>query len=150
MSVESNGQLNDLLVLLHRSLVQYLATAWPWSAPGSGALEGSVLSLMERQQADAGKLAALLTQRRHLVDFGLFPADFTRWNFISLEYLYTFLCEQQHILVQRLEQSVELFKEDPSGQQLIREIAQSQRKGLDQLWNIEPPGESSHSTRGKP
>ncbi|SFI17299.1 hypothetical protein [Planctomicrobium piriforme] len=142
-AASSNALLNDLLVELHRSLVQYVLEAWLWSAPQAAPLKGAVLSLSERQRQDAGKIVALLQDRAHSLDFGQYDHDFPRMNYVAIEFLFAQLCDNQNSLVQKLEQSLPKLKTDPEAHALIVEILKSQRSGLEKLWSVDLPGGSA-------
>lgn len=144
--VEINSLLNSLLVSLHRSLAQYVLDAWLWSTSDDGKLKGAILSLVERQREDVGKIADLLIKRRHPINFGNYPVEWTRVNYLAIEYLYSYLCDQQHLLVQQFEQAISKLNEDQDARVLVQEVLQSQKTGLNQLWNVELPGDPDHIT----
>jgi len=141
----ANELLNELLIRLHRSLVQYVLDAWLWSTPEAVPLKGALLTLLERQREDVGLLANLLTQRRHAIDFGTYPMEFTRVNYLAVEFLFSKLCDHQHSLVKSFEQAVGNLDDDPQGKEIVQVIAKSQKKGLDQLWNVDLPGSGSET-----
>jgi hypothetical protein len=137
----SNALLNDLLVELHRSLVQYAAESWLWSTEQAGELRGAVLSLAERQRQDAGMLVHFLMAREQIVDFGVYPAEFTRLHYVSLEYLYQRILESQRTLTEIFAAgAAQLHSTDPQAAELIMEIERSEREGLEKLTSVEVPG----------
>ncbi len=139
MTAEANARLNDMLVELHRSLVQYILEAWPWTGNEQSELKAAILGLAERQQQDAGKIARLLMERHHSVNYGTYPDDFSYLNYVSLEYLSARLRDQQQQLIDHLQGSLSRLDADPAGRELIAEIVRSQKKGLDSLWRADLP-----------
>lgn len=136
----TDSLLNDLLVEIHRSLVQYAAEAWPWSTDQASDLQGAVLSVAERQRQDVGRLVHFLMDRSAHVDFGLYPPEFTSLHYVAIEYLYGQLIENQRSLVRLLDHSIGNLSTDPDAQRLVSQIAISQREGLQKLLSVEVPG----------
>lgn len=133
-----NELLNDLLVAIYRSLVQYADEVSPWASDKAAQLQQEVTALALRQRADVGRLTELLTARDEAVDFSFFPHEFTSLHFVSLDYLAGRLVECQRQLVQRLESSADQLAADPQAQALVQKIAASQREGLVQLLAAVP------------
>jgi len=132
MSEASAPLLNDLLVELHRSLVQYVLEAWPWTEGSSEQVRGAVFTLGERQRQDAGELVKTLHALRYPIDFGMYPARFSRFHYVALDFLLNSLVEHQQALVQVFEKSVPLLPDGPL-KFLGNQIARSQRDGLTAL-----------------
>lgn len=133
----TNRQLNELLVDLHRSLIQYVLEAWLWSTPEAKELKGVVLSLAERQRQDAGKIATLLMNRHVVIDFGTYPSDFTRFNYVAVEFLYENLCLHQNTILQTLENALPDLKADSVAHDLINDILVSQKLGTEKLLSAQ-------------
>ena len=144
MSTEStNRRLNDLLIELHRSLVQYTAEAWPWSQDENSDLQAAVLNIAERQRQDVGRLAKFLNNRRHRIDFGVYPHQYTSLHYVAIAYLQSQLIESQRSLTDLFESAVSLLDDDPEARELVAEIAASERQGLEKLAAVETPGGAS-------
>ncbi len=144
--VEINDLLNSLLVSLHRSLSQYVLEAWLWSTPEDGNLKGAILSLAERQREDVGKIAQLLIKRRHPIHFGNYSQEWARVNYLAIEYLHSYLCDQQHSVVQQFEQAIPKLNDDQEARALVQDVLHSEKTGLNQLWNVDIPGAPEHIT----
>jgi hypothetical protein len=137
----SNAILNDLLVELHRSLVQYAAESWLWSTEQAGELRAAVLSLAERQRQDTSRLVYFLMGRGHIIDFGMYPFEYTSLHYVALEYLYQQLLENQRALTEMAEScDLQLQANDPHAAGLVRDIARSEREGLERLAATDVPG----------
>ena len=58
-TVQQNQTLNDLLIDVCRSLLQYAVDAWPWAGPDTETGRLAVLRLAKGQSAHAARLADL-------------------------------------------------------------------------------------------
>lgn len=134
-----NDVLNDLLVQIHRSLVQYVHEAWPWKHNGDEAVLAVINELAKAQQEDSRSLFQFLLDRDERPDLGVYPTDYTSLHFVSLDYLYPLIVEGQKELVEQIEAAVPVCGCDPSVCGLIERIAASQREGLAKLQNVTPP-----------
>ena len=77
--------LNNVLIQMARSFLQYVAESSPWVSYDTASLESQVLVLAARQRQDVAELATLLTSREHFIDFGSFPTEYTDQQFLSLQ-----------------------------------------------------------------
>ena len=77
--------LNNALIQMARSFLQYVAESWPWVSTESASVESQVRVLAARQRQDVSQLAALLVRREHFIDFGSFPTEYTDQQFLSLQ-----------------------------------------------------------------
>jgi len=77
--------LNNLLIQMARSFLQYISESSPWVAGDAVSDEAQVLVLAARQRQDVADIAALLDQREHYIDFGAFPTEYTDQQFLSLQ-----------------------------------------------------------------
>jgi hypothetical protein len=88
MTCQDNERLlNNVLIQLARSFLQYVAEASPWVSRDASSLEAQVLVLAARQRQDVAAIAALLNQREHAIDFGSFPTEYTDQQFLALDSL---------------------------------------------------------------
>ncbi len=95
VDVEHNAKLNQLLIDIGRSLLQYVGHCSSWSSRSQAGLEQEFAKLVEIQQQHVGQISALLTDRRWTIDFGGFPASFTDLHFLSLKYLLKLILKNQ-------------------------------------------------------
>jgi hypothetical protein len=140
----SSALLNDLLVALHRSLVQFATEVSPWASDADAALIAEVKDLAARQQEDVGRLVTLLNNREEAIDFGHYPHAFTSLHFVAVSFLSRRLLAEQRELVRRLESAVDELADDPEAQQLVQGIAASQREGLVRLLSVIPQQSGSN------
>jgi len=126
VAIAHNAKLNDLVIDLGRSLLQYAAEGSAWTADHMA--EQRLADCAAAQQADVGRLVHFLVDRGWPVDLGTYPTDFTDLQFLSLEFLLPKLRENQRRLVDELDEAVHTCVDDPEAVALLREIAQSERR----------------------
>ncbi len=93
--------LNNVLIGMARSFLQYVAESWPWVSLEAASIEEQVRVIAARQRQDVSEIVELLLDREHAIDFGSFPTEYTDLHFISLQSLMELLksshqrvCEQ--------------------------------------------------------
>ena len=69
--MEQNELLNDVLIVICRSLLQYAGQAWPWSSDGADALQNAVNELIADQGTRVEILSSFLDSRGYIIDFGV-------------------------------------------------------------------------------
>lgn len=124
-AIAHNAKLNELVVDLGRSLLQYTAESSPWAK--SGALADEVHRLASRQRESVGRLVELLTQRGCIVDFGVYPTDYGDLHFLGCNYFLPKLRESQDALVAELDEAVHTCVDDVEAVTLLREILDEER-----------------------
>lgn len=123
-----NSLLNQLLINLCRSLLQYAGEAWPWIRLEDTWEREKVEELVARQQRGIGRLAELLAERDWPVDFGSYPTEYSDLNYIALDYLIEQLIANEEALIADLEETIRTCAEDPEAVQLLNEILDEQRQ----------------------
>lgn len=124
-AITHDAKLNDLLVDLGRSLLQYADESWPWS-PGA-AQEREVRELAAQQREHVLSLAELLDARNWTVDFGGYPTDYTDLHFLSLGFFLPRLAEAQSAVVAELDEAVHRCADDAEAVELLRQILAGER-----------------------
>jgi hypothetical protein len=79
--------LNNVLIQMSCSFLQYVSESWPWVSTEEGSIESQVRVLAARQRQDVAEIVTLLTEREHFIDFGSFPTEYTDQQFLSLQAL---------------------------------------------------------------
>ena len=134
--VQHNGKLNQLLIDLGRSLLQYVGQCSSWSGQNHPEVEQEFGKLVAEQEQHVGRLAELLMQRHWTIDFGGFPATYTDLHFLSLKFLLKQIVRNQKAIVSELEEAVHTCVDDPEATNLINEILRSERKITEQLESL--------------
>jgi hypothetical protein len=94
--------INEALIGLSRSFLQYVAESWPWVDETDRTIEEQMQVLAERQRQDVSDLVQLLLARDWSIDFGTFPTEYTDLHFISLSTLFERLENGQQKIAGRL------------------------------------------------
>lgn len=133
-------RLNDLLINLGRSLLQYAGEAWPWSAARDGGdLRATVDRLRGMQGESVRALAELLAGEGHPVDFGVFPDEYTSLHYVSLRYLIEQLvANEQAIAAECRAVAAELEPRSPA-RELVDEIVRREEAILGELQSLREP-----------
>ena len=140
VNVHHNAKLNQLLIDIGRSLLQYVGHSSAWSSRAQAILEQEFPKLVAIQQEHVGQLSALLTERRWTIDFGGFPASFTDLHFLSLKYLSKLILKNQATLIAELDEASHTSVDDPEAAVLIAEILQSEKQITDRLRELTANG----------
>ncbi len=105
-SNDTNILINGLLVEIHRSLLQYTAEAAPWSPDADAELLAQVMELAAKQDSSVEAIVNFLQSRKVLIDFGVYPQEYTSLHFVSLEYLLARLKESEQTLLLELKKAL--------------------------------------------
>jgi hypothetical protein len=138
-NVQHNAKLNQLMIDIGRSLLQYVGHCSSWTSRSETAIADEFRSLVETQQHHVAELAELLTERRWTVDYGGFPATFTDLHFLSLKYLMKIIVVNQRAVLTELEEASHICVDDPEAAALIEEILGSERQITDRLSSLSKP-----------
>ena len=131
--------LNNVLIQMARSFLQYVAESWPWVSSDAVSVESQVRVLAARQRQDVAELAALLTRREHFIDFGTFPTEYTDQQFLSLETLIGRVRASHQLVCSRLANTVTSLRTagDAVGSELLGTLESHERDILKALVEIE-------------
>jgi hypothetical protein len=139
MTGPETHQLQAILRRESRSLLQYIAEAYPWTSAGG---EPAIATLREMIRAEAAALTALgqfLVRRRIPLPYlGAFPGSFTTCNFIALEHLLPRLVEVQRRLVAELEADLPRIT-DAGARAQVGQLLAVKRKTLSALEQMQAP-----------
>jgi hypothetical protein len=133
--MQQNEVLNQVLVVMGRSLLQYSADAWPWIGSGSSAARAAVELLTAEQSGRVRQLAELLNGRGWTIDFGVFP-DFTGLHFLSLDFVLPRLVENERAVGREIETAIPKCAGDAEGAALLQEILPAERAVLARLEEL--------------
>jgi hypothetical protein len=125
-----------LVRLLHTqwySLPAYLRGASPWAHPGAERVIGTFGHIAADQQALGARIAAHLVRQYEVAPRGGFPARFTAFNDLSIDYLIGMLIEQQRATIGVIEACAGELRGDPAGRALAEEALGAARGHLESL-----------------
>lgn len=134
--ITHDAKLNDLLVDLHYSLLQYVAETSPWSQqPAAAAV---VETLAAQQQRHVARLVDLLRTRNWSIDFGTYPSEYTDLQYLSVEFFLPRLIAAQLAVVTELDEAVHTCIDDAVAVTLLRDILVGEQEILTQLQQLQP------------
>lgn len=131
--------LNNALIQMARSFLQYVSESSPWVSVDSASVGAQVEVLAARQRQDVGEIVSLLTAREHFIDFGSFPTEYTDQQFISLKALMGRLKASQQLICDRLKGAAVSLRTaaDTDGTDLLTTVESHERDILRALNEIE-------------
>ena len=134
--IQHNAKLNQLVVDLGRSLLQFVGEVSPWTPANAAATRDAVARLVSQQQRDVTRLTDLLVARGCPIDFGMYPADFTDLHFVSLKSLLPRVIASQEALVAELDEAAHTCIDDPEAVMILGEVLSSERAGTEELKTL--------------
>ena len=136
MARTANEALNQVLIDLDKSLLSYVAEAWPWTSNGDAAVQANVNELVVRRRENVGRLADLLTRREWPVDFGTYPTEYTDLHYVALDYLLSQLVQDQKRVTAGIERALSAATGDDAAKPLLEEILNDERDTLARLQKL--------------
>lgn len=132
----NNRRLNELLIDLRNSLLQYVGESSPWTEYGEHASRAVLERLIALQQEDANRLADLLAERGHTTDFGIYPPEYTDLHYVALDYLLGQMIQNQKELVNEVEAAGEACSSDAEASAALFGIRERERGILQELQQL--------------
>jgi len=135
-AIQHNSRLNEFVVAIGHSLLQYADECWPWVNTTDADAHVVIHRLAALQRQEVATLVELLMQRERIIDFGTFPTDYTDLQFLSLDYLLARIIAGEQILVADLDEAVHACVDDAAAADVLRELLTTQRKILERLESL--------------
>ena len=132
----TSSLINELLIQMHRSLLQYSAESWPWASSADGSVQQQVMELAGQQEQAVKKMVDVLASRQYRIDFGVYPHAYTSLHFVSLEYFLGRLKESENALLSDLNAVSSQFTGDPEGAELAQSVIATQQQVVEGLKNL--------------
>lgn len=131
--------LNDLLIQMGRSFLQYVSECSLWVATEAASDEAQILTLAARQRQDVAELAALLNARECYIDFGSFPTEYTDQQFLSLRSSMHGLKRSHELVCNRITAAAETLRKagDSEAAELLAAIEIHERDILRAMNEVE-------------
>lgn len=129
----SNERLNDLLIDVGRSLLQYTSEAWPWASSEDEQMREKIERMAAEQRDVVAALADLLSDRGHAIDFGTYPTDYTSLHYVAIDFLLSQLIANQRTVLAECEAVERAAAEDDQARALLQDIVLSERRHLKEL-----------------
>ena len=131
----SNAKLNDMVINLGRSLLQYLNESWLWTTDESAAQ--TIQEMAARQKEHTAALVNLLESMDHDVDHGTYPTEYTDLHYLSLDFVIGQLINNQESIVSSLK-SIHRSALSSEGGDLIDRIQSGEQAILESLQALTP------------
>ena len=131
-----SSQLNDLLIQIGRSLLQYVGECWPWASSHDSETRSTLEQLAAEQQESVAALAELLTACGQYIDFGTYPTSYTSLHYVDVQYLLSQLVKNQEEIVRECDSVSGAVGSDPTAGSLVKEVAVAERRHLDELRKL--------------
>ncbi|MCA9083060.1 MAG: hypothetical protein KDA81_03350 [Planctomycetaceae bacterium] len=106
MGGQSESVVNNVLIQMARSFLQYVSESSPWVRLEAVSIGEQLNILAARQRQDVADLAEFLAQREYFIDFGSFPTEYTDLQFLSLNSLFERLHHSQALICDLIDRSV--------------------------------------------
>ncbi len=129
-------QLNDLLIQIGRSFLQYVGESWPWASLSSNETRQTLERLAAEQQQSVAALARVLTEAGQYIDFGTYPTSYTSLHYVDVNYLLDQLVQNQESIVKACESTARTAASEPMTSSLLQEIVVVERRHLDELRKL--------------
>ncbi|MBI3465991.1 MAG: hypothetical protein HY000_23500 [Planctomycetes bacterium] len=133
---DSIAILNRLLTLHCRSLPMYLADARPHVGAGEEPARQTLAQIVRDQQALSQRIAALILDRRGMLDTGGFPMEFTDTHMLDLEFLVRELIRHQRQDIAAIERCIAVLGADREARELAEECLGTAKGHLESLEEL--------------
>ena len=131
-----HAELNQLLIHLGRSLLQYVGESWPWTDSHSNVEQRKLNELVARQQQFIERLAELLVRRDWAIDFGAYPTEYTDLHYVALDYLLDLLILDQEALLADVDRTISVCGDDPEAVRLLGDLRTELQHDLKELRDL--------------
>lgn len=131
-----SSQLNDLLIQIGRSFLQYVDESWPWASTAEQETRKTLEDLAASQRESVGALARLLNESGEYIDFGTYPTVYTSLHYVDVDYLLDQLVQNQELIVKACESTATAVQSDSVSANLVRDIAVAEQRRLDELRKL--------------
>jgi hypothetical protein len=136
IDAQSRDLLQDIVRRESRSVLTYVADAYPWTTARDSRAVDALRKLLAEE---AGAVAALgrFLFRRHVpvASLGSYPSSFTTMNFLALEYLLPRLIDYERHSIAELERDLAAVA-DPEARAEVEKLLAVKRRNLPALEGL--------------
>ena len=139
--IDSHSQrlLQDILRRESRSVLMYVAEAYPWTTSTQTKTLTSLQQLIAAEREAVSCLGRFLVRQRVPLPFlPSYPAHFTTINFLALDFILPRLIQHQRHSIAELERDL-AFVKDPAAQAELERLLALKRQHLPQLEELASP-----------
>ena len=134
--VEHNSLLNQVVVDLNISLLQFSGEVSLWSPASAQGARDTLARLIQQQKDHSEQLVQLLINRGWPVEFGTYPSEFTDLHFLSLKALLPRIITNQSMLLTELDEAVHTCIDDADAAELLNAVLAGERSLTAELKSI--------------
>lgn len=139
IDADTQQMLQHILRREGRTLLQYVHDAYPWATAARAGQQAEVQRMSRAEQEAVAGLSQYLFRRRIPPAFlGSYPASFTSFNFVSLEFLLPRLAQQQAKDTADLEKDLSKLT-DPGARAQVESMLVLKKKHLAELQSLAHP-----------
>ena len=131
--------INQLLIGLHRSLLQYVGDAWPWVDTTAEEERAKLLQLVAAQRKYSERLIELLIDRGWQIDFGTYPTEYTDLHYVAQSYLLKQLVASEQALIGDIERTLQAYAGDAELTRMLEKLLAEQRRIVQELVGLAKP-----------
>ena len=126
--IEHNSQLNQVIIDLGQSLLQFVGEVSPWTPTAATAARDTLAQAVAQQRQHVNDIVQLLVEREHTVDFGVYPAEFTDLHFLSLKALLPRIVASQEAILVELDECVHTCVDDAEAMEVLNAVLAGERQ----------------------
>ena len=128
--------LNALLNRLSHSMLQYMGEVWPWTATADAPRQSGFMSLVEKQQHAAERLAGFLIERNVVLELRNYPFDGSMFHYCTLDFVMPRLIEDESRLLSDLKAASEAVGADKDAARLVQQLVAEEEQTLARLKTL--------------
>lgn len=130
--------LNDLLIILDRSLAMYVSQATPWVGPADERARQTLENLVTDQKFYVDRIGDILVKHRYVYDLGEFPMTYTDLHDLALDYLLKEITRYHRRDIQAIERCVQKLAGAGEAETLAQEVLGNAKGHLEVLESLGP------------
>ena len=124
---DRNQLLNDLVITLNCSLLRYVEEASMWTSVGEADVNPTLQKQLARRDQQITQLVELLVGRHWTIDFGGYPTEFTDLHYVSADFMFGKLVEDETLLVGQIESLKKTLQDDEAAATVLNDVLAIQR-----------------------
>lgn len=134
-------RLHEAAVRMSRGLLQYATQCSLWTNAREAERLDQLRRLAAKQWDSIQQLCNLLTESRKAIDWGVFPVEFTYYNYVAVDFLWPRIADDQAKVIELLEAVREEVQHDDRMASVLEKVIQAERDILSELKSSVPAQE---------
>jgi hypothetical protein len=129
-------QLNNLLINIDKSLLQYAGEVSLWTAIDAEEEREIYHSLVARQKSNSGAIIDIILERRWELAQGTYPTEYTDLHFVAFDYLATEIAKNEQMIVEKIKETKNTFSDDTEISALLERVLEETLDNIQQLNKV--------------